>query len=148
MSTASLNQGVGPVGSLRRGAKALLLWLGVTLAWTGGLQAQTVPIRDLTRAANEVPVRLLGYGLVVGLDGSGDQTSQTPYTVQSLENMLKQFGITLFGLGDVRQGILHIVGPEQGITQPGLVIAGADSHTSTHGALGAFAFGQISRRPG
>lgn len=52
-----------------------------------------------------------------------------------------QYGIQLFGLGDVRQGILHVVGPEQGITQPGLVIAGADSHTATHGALGAFAFG-------
>jgi 3-isopropylmalate/(R)-2-methylmalate dehydratase large subunit len=50
-------------------------------------------------------------------------------------------GITLFGIDDARQGILHIVPPEQGITQPGLVIAGADSHTSTHGAFGCFAFG-------
>lgn len=51
------------------------------------------------------------------------------------------WGIQLFGLGDDHQGILHVVGPEYGITQPGLVIAGADSHTSTHGALGAYAFG-------
>ncbi len=50
-------------------------------------------------------------------------------------------GITLFGIDDPRQGILHIVPPEQGITQPGLVIAGADSHTSTHGAFGSLAFG-------
>jgi 3-isopropylmalate/(R)-2-methylmalate dehydratase large subunit len=50
-------------------------------------------------------------------------------------------GITLFGIDDERQGILHIVPPEQGITQPGLVIAGADSHTSTHGAFGCLAFG-------
>ena len=49
--------------------------------------------------------------------------------------------IKLFGLGHDYQGILHVVGPEFGITQPGLVIAGADSHTSTHGALGAYAFG-------
>ena len=50
-------------------------------------------------------------------------------------------GITLFGIDDERQGILHIVPPEQGITQPGLVICGADSHTSTHGAFGCLAFG-------
>ncbi len=49
--------------------------------------------------------------------------------------------ITLFGLGDRRQGIVHIIGPEQGITQPGIVMVCGDSHTATHGALGALAFG-------
>jgi len=49
--------------------------------------------------------------------------------------------VTLFGIDDPRQGILHIVPPEQGITQPGLLIVGADSHTSTHGAFGNLAFG-------
>ena len=53
----------------------------------------------------------------------------------------QKHGITLFGIDDPRQGILHIVPPELGITQPGLVIAGADSHTSTHGAFGCLAFG-------
>ena len=71
----------------------------------------------------------------------GIQNPEIRHMVETIEADTKQFGITFFGLGDVRQGILHIVGPEQGITQPGLVIAGADSHTSTHGALGAFAFG-------
>lgn len=52
-------------------------------------------IKDLTHIAGVRNNQLVGYGLVVGLDGSGDQTSQTPYTVQSLQNMLKQFGITL-----------------------------------------------------
>jgi 3-isopropylmalate/(R)-2-methylmalate dehydratase large subunit len=52
-----------------------------------------------------------------------------------------QHGVTLFGMDDPRQGILHIVPPEQGITQPGLVMVGADSHTSTHGAFGTIAFG-------
>jgi len=52
-------------------------------------------IKDLTHLAGVRDNQLVGYGLVVGLDGSGDQTSQTPFTVQSLENMLKQFGITL-----------------------------------------------------
>lgn len=49
--------------------------------------------------------------------------------------------VTLFGIDDPRQGILHVVPPEQGITQPGLLIVGADSHTSTHGAFGCIAFG-------
>ncbi|WP_374444378.1 3-isopropylmalate dehydratase large subunit [Stella sp.] len=50
-------------------------------------------------------------------------------------------GITHFGMDDPRQGIVHIVGPEQGFTQPGIVLVCGDSHTSTHGAMGAFAFG-------
>src|SRR6185295_17703888 len=50
-------------------------------------------------------------------------------------------GITSLSLGDPRQGIVHVVGPEQGLSQPGMTIVCADSHTSTHGALGALAFG-------
>ena len=61
--------------------------------------------------------------------------------VLQLERNAAEFGVVHFGLGDPRQGIVHVVGPELGITQPGLVIAGADSHTSTHGALGCLAFG-------
>ncbi|MEE8332458.1 MAG: 3-isopropylmalate dehydratase large subunit, partial [Alphaproteobacteria bacterium] len=61
--------------------------------------------------------------------------------VEMMRRNAQEHGITLFGLGDPRHGILHIVPPEQGITQPGAIIAGADSHSSTHGALGAFAFG-------
>jgi 3-isopropylmalate/(R)-2-methylmalate dehydratase large subunit len=60
--------------------------------------------------------------------------------VQLEENSAKH-GIKLFGLGDRRQGIVHVVGPEQGLTLPGLLIVCGDSHTSTHGALGAYAFG-------
>ena len=61
--------------------------------------------------------------------------------VLKLQANTAEHGITLFGIDDPRQGILHIVPPEQGITQPGLLIAGADSHTSTHGAFGCLAFG-------
>src|SRR4029078_11006239 len=50
-------------------------------------------------------------------------------------------GVTLFDLGDVRQGIIHVVGPEQGLSQPAIPLVCGDSHTSTHGALGALAFG-------
>ena len=61
--------------------------------------------------------------------------------VVTLDRNAKDFGITEFGVGDARQGIVHVVGPEQGITQPGLILVCGDSHTSTHGALGAYAFG-------
>ena len=61
--------------------------------------------------------------------------------VDTLETNCKQFGIKLFGMNDKRQGIVHIIGPEQGFTQPGTVIVCGDSHTATHGAFGALAFG-------
>jgi 3-isopropylmalate/(R)-2-methylmalate dehydratase large subunit len=61
--------------------------------------------------------------------------------VLQLQANAVRHGITLFGIDDPRQGILHIVPPEQGITQPGLLICGADSHTATHGAFGCIAFG-------
>jgi len=61
--------------------------------------------------------------------------------VRTLEENTSEHGITLFGLDDARQGIVHVVGPEQGLTLPGLLIVCGDSHTSTHGALGSYAFG-------
>ena len=61
--------------------------------------------------------------------------------VQILERNTREAGIVHFALDDPRQGIVHVVGPEQGITQPGIVLVCGDSHTSTHGALGALAFG-------
>jgi len=61
--------------------------------------------------------------------------------VRALENNCRDYGVTLFGLGDARQGIVHVMGPEQGATLPGMTIVCGDSHTSTHGAFGALAFG-------
>jgi 3-isopropylmalate/(R)-2-methylmalate dehydratase large subunit len=61
--------------------------------------------------------------------------------VSVLERNAAQFGIPYFGVDDVRQGIVHVIGPEQGLSQPGMTIVCGDSHTSTHGALGALAFG-------
>lgn len=59
----------------------------------------------------------------------------------TLEENVEDFGLTYFGLGDKRQGIVHVIGPEQGFTLPGTTVVCGDSHTSTHGALGALAFG-------
>jgi 3-isopropylmalate/(R)-2-methylmalate dehydratase large subunit len=73
-----------------------------------------------------------------------DKPIQDPISakqVETLRHNCKDFGISLFDLGDVRQGIVHVVMPEQGLTLPGLTIVCGDSHTSTHGAFGALAFG-------
>jgi 3-isopropylmalate/(R)-2-methylmalate dehydratase large subunit len=61
--------------------------------------------------------------------------------MEVLEANCRQFGIRLFAMGDPNQGIVHIIGPELGVTQPGMTIVCGDSHTSTHGAFGALAFG-------
>jgi 3-isopropylmalate/(R)-2-methylmalate dehydratase large subunit len=93
------------------------------------------PAQNFAIADHLVPT----VGQARGIDGiasselrqiAGAQVSQT-----------RRAGIRLFGLGDPDQGVVHVVGPEQGITQPGLTIICGDSHTSTHGAFGAFAFG-------
>ncbi len=74
------------------------------------------------------------------------EASQIPdaerrYMVESLAQYTSDFGVQMFGLKDQRHGIVHVVGPEQGISQPGMIVVCADSHTSTHGAVGALAFG-------
>jgi 3-isopropylmalate/(R)-2-methylmalate dehydratase large subunit len=61
--------------------------------------------------------------------------------VQALERNCAEFGVPLYSLGSERQGIVHVIGPELGVTQPGMTIVCGDSHTSTHGAFGALAFG-------
>ncbi|OAH99222.1 3-isopropylmalate dehydratase large subunit [Methylomonas methanica] len=61
--------------------------------------------------------------------------------VETLENNCKEYGITEFDMADIRQGIVHVIGPEQGATLPGMTIVCGDSHTSTHGASAALAFG-------
>jgi len=61
--------------------------------------------------------------------------------IETFEQNTKDFGLEYFGMADIRQGIVHVVGPEQGMTQPGMTIVCGDSHTATHGAFGALAFG-------
>ncbi|SFR48752.1 3-isopropylmalate dehydratase large subunit [Thiomicrospira sp. ALE5] len=74
-----------------------------------------------------------------GAEGIVDPISRIQ--VQTLHRNTQEFGITEFGMGHVRQGIVHVVGPENGATLPGMTIVCGDSHTSTHGALGALAHG-------
>ncbi len=72
-------------------------------------------------------------------NGIADPISQLQ--VDTLDKNCDEFGITEFKMGDIRQGIVHVVGPEEGATLPGMTVVCGDSHTSTHGALGALAFG-------
>ena len=71
----------------------------------------------------------------------GISDEESKLQVDTLEKNCKEFDIKLFGMDDKRQGIVHIIGPEQGFTQPGTIIVCGDSHTATHGAFGALAFG-------
>lgn len=71
----------------------------------------------------------------------GIDDKESKIQVDALRNNCKEFGIEFFDMNDKRHGIVHIIGPEQGFTQPGTVIVCGDSHTATHGAFGALAFG-------
>jgi len=71
----------------------------------------------------------------------GIDDEQSRIQVEALEKNCKDFGIELYGMDDIRQGICHVVGPEQGFTLPGTTLVCGDSHTATHGALGSLAFG-------
>ena len=71
----------------------------------------------------------------------GIDDEESKIQVDTLRKNCKEFGVPLFDMNDKRQGIVHIIGPDQGFTQPGIVIVCGDSHTATHGAFGALAFG-------
>ena len=71
----------------------------------------------------------------------GISDEESKLQVETLEKNCDEFGIKLFGMNDKRQGIVHIIGPEQGFTQPGSIIVCGDCHTATHGAFGSLAFG-------
>ena len=75
---------------------------------------------------------------------TGDDTPIDPLSEQQLDALARnceEFGVPLYATGSGREGIVHVIGPELGLTQPGMTIVCGDSHTSTHGALGALAFG-------
>ncbi len=95
------------------------------------------PEAHLAVADHNVPTTSADRGN--GTKGIKDKTSRIQ--VETLENNCSEFGIKYFDLDNKKQGIVHIVGPEQGLTQPGMTIVCGDSHTSTHGAFGALAFG-------
>ncbi|HEY8963750.1 MAG TPA: 3-isopropylmalate dehydratase large subunit, partial [Alphaproteobacteria bacterium] len=90
------------------------------------------PERTLAVADHNVPTADRKLGI---------RDPESKLQIETLEQNTKDFGIQYFGMNDKRQGVVHIIGPEQGLTQPGMTIVCGDSHTSTHGAFGALAFG-------
>ncbi|KAL5530200.1 LEU1_1 [Sanghuangporus sanghuang] len=96
--------------------------------------------RDLTLATMDHNVPTLPRAHVSRIEEYIDDPDAKAQCIE-MENNMKDFGITYFGLKDRRQGIVHIIGPEQGFILPGVVSVCGDSHTSTHGAFGALAFG-------
>ena len=104
-----------------------------------GLRASHRPVRrpDRTLAVADHNVPTEGQALGVGAVADAEARLQ----LQTLERNVRDYGIEFFPMGDVRNGIVHVVGPEQGRTQPGMTIVCGDSHTSTHGAFGALAHG-------
>ncbi len=98
------------------------------------LEGRRVRRPDLTLATADHNVPTIGL----------DQPLADPVSARQLEALranCEEFGIRLYPMGHANQGIVHVIGPEQGLTQPGLTIVCGDSHTSTHGAFGALAFG-------
>jgi 3-isopropylmalate/(R)-2-methylmalate dehydratase large subunit len=104
-----------------------------------GLKAAHRPVRrpDLTLAVADHNTPTEGQAL--GLAGVTDPEARLQ--LETLSRNVEAHGIEFFPMGDVRNGIVHVIGPEQGRTQPGMTIVCGDSHTSTHGAVGALAFG-------
>jgi 3-isopropylmalate/(R)-2-methylmalate dehydratase large subunit len=98
------------------------------------LAGRTVRRPDLTIATEDHNVPTIGIELPIA-----DPVSRTQ--VETLRRNCAEFGIRLHPMGDSEQGIVHVVGPQLGLTQPGLTVVCGDSHTSTHGAFGALAFG-------
>jgi 3-isopropylmalate/(R)-2-methylmalate dehydratase large subunit len=98
------------------------------------LAGRTVRRPDLTLATEDHNVPTLDWDKPIA-----DPVSRTQ--VETLRKNAADFGVRLHPLGDVEQGIVHVVGPQLGLTQPGMTIVCGDSHTSTHGAFGAIAFG-------
>ena len=90
------------------------------------------PKRTLAVADHNVPTTDRANGI---------EDEESRIQVETLDQNVLEFGIPYFNMMDVRQGIVHVIGPEQGFTQPGMTIVCGDSHTATHGAFGALAFG-------
>jgi len=127
---------------VRRDDGASLLWVDRHYVHEGSFHA----FSQMKRRGRSVAEPQLTFGVAdhyVPTRGraGGIANPEIAAMVRNLEVNTGDNHITLFGLRDPRQGIVHVVGPEQGLTLPGLLIVCGDSHTSTHGAFGAYAFG-------
>jgi 3-isopropylmalate/(R)-2-methylmalate dehydratase large subunit len=119
-----------------------LLWVDRHLAHEGSFHAfNKLAERDLPVLHPECTIGVADHYVPTTSRNLIAVQPKVRNVIQQLIDNTRRHGVTLIGLDDPRQGIVHVVGPEQGITQPGLLMVCGDSHTSTHGALGALAFG-------
>lgn len=120
-----------------------LLWIDRHFVHEGSFHAfNKLHERELSVARPDLTFGIADHyvpTLTRRLDAIGD--AKVRGMIEQLADNTRRHGITLFGLDDPRQGIVHVLGPEQGLTQPGLLMVCGDSHTSTHGAFGSIAFG-------
>ena len=126
----------------RREDGATLLWVDRHFVHEGSFHAfSQMKARGRTVAQPTLNFGIADHYVPTRGRAAGIADPEIAAMVRNLEANAADNAITLFGLGDARQGIVHVVGPEQGLTLPGLLIVCGDSHTSTHGAFGAYAFG-------
>ena len=126
----------------RREDGAVLLWVDRHFVHEGSFHAfSQMKARGRTVAEPRLTFGVADHYVPTRARGRDIADPEIAQMVRNLETNAAESRITLFGLHDPRQGIVHVVGPEQGLTLPGLLIVCGDSHTSTHGAFGAYAFG-------
>jgi 3-isopropylmalate/(R)-2-methylmalate dehydratase large subunit len=126
----------------RREDGAALLWVDRHYVHEGSFHAfSQMKARGRTIAEPRLTFGVADHYVPTRGRAAGIADPEIAAMVRNLEANTAEAHITLFGLRDSRQGIVHVVGPEQGLTLPGLLIVCGDSHTSTHGAFGAYAFG-------
>ncbi len=126
----------------RRDDGASLLWVDRHLVHEGSHHAfAKLKARDLKVAHPELTTAVSDHYVPTRNRDAGGATPAIARMINQLSDNARTHGIRHFGLNDARQGIVHVAGPEQGLTLPGLMIVCGDSHTSTHGAFGAYAFG-------
>lgn len=129
------------VGTLPSGQTQLLIGLHLIHEVTSPQAFAMLRERGLKVLAPERTIATVDHIVPTDNQSRPLQDALAEEMMSAIEKNCREFGITLLDLKDGRQGIVHAVGPEQGLTQPGLTIACGDSHTSTHGAFGAIAFG-------
>ncbi len=129
------------VGKLPSGQTQLFVGLHLIHEVTSPQAFEMLRERDLKVRAPEQTVATVDHIVPTDVQARPFQDLLAEQMMSTIEKNCQEFGITLMDLKDSRQGVVHVVGPEQGLTQPGMTIACGDSHTSTHGAFGTISFG-------
>tara|TARA_B100001996_G_scaffold325972_1_gene272130 strand:+ start:634 stop:2031 length:1398 start_codon:yes stop_codon:yes gene_type:complete len=129
------------VSSLKGDANVIFIDLHLVHEVTSPQAFDSLRINKRKVAHPELTLATVDHGIPTANRELGIKDPLSKKQIDALDKNCKDFGITLFGINDPRQGIVHVIGPEQGLTQPGMTIVCGDSHTSTHGAFGALAFG-------